>query len=111
MRRSLRDHRGRQHGRPDRSPDRRRRGSDLAYDRDPKTLAACGIDPAGSIPELVAAVDVVLLSLPDSTVIEPVALGPGGLAECARRGQVIVDLSTAAPDSTIRIQAALAAAG
>ncbi len=83
----------------------------VAYDRDPKTLAACGIDPAGSIPELVGAVDVVLLSLPDSTVIEPVALGPGGLAECARPGQVIVDLSTAAPDSTIRIEAALAARG
>ena len=48
------------------------------------------------------------LSLPDSTVVEEVVLGDGGLLASARPGQVIVDLSTAAPASTVRIHAALA---
>ena len=42
-------------------------------------------------------------------VIESVVLGPGGLLEAARPGQVIADLSTAAPSSTIRLHTALAA--
>ena len=80
----------------------------VAYDRDAERLAASGIEPAGSLGELVAAVDVVLLSLPDSSIIEPVMLGAGGVLEHARPGQVVVDLSTASPESTQRIHAALA---
>jgi 3-hydroxyisobutyrate dehydrogenase len=83
----------------------------VAYDRDAERLARCGIEPARSLAELVAAVDVVLLSLPDSSVIEPVMLGAGGVLEHARPGQVVVDLSTASPESTVRIHAALAERG
>jgi 3-hydroxyisobutyrate dehydrogenase len=79
----------------------------VAYDRDDERLAASGIEPAGSLAELVAAVDVVLLSLPDSSIIEPVMLGAGGVLEHARAGQVVVDLSTASPESSQRIHAAL----
>jgi len=46
----------------------------VAYDRDAERLAAGGIEPAGSLEELVTAVDVVLLSLPDSSIIEPLVL-------------------------------------
>jgi 3-hydroxyisobutyrate dehydrogenase len=80
----------------------------VAYDRDGERLAASGIEPSGSLRELVAAVDVVLLSLPDSSIIEPVVLGAGGVLEHARPGQVVVDLSTASPESTKRIHARLA---
>jgi 3-hydroxyisobutyrate dehydrogenase len=80
----------------------------VAYDRDAERLAASGIEPAGSLEELVAAVDVVLVSLPDSSIIEPVMLGAGGVLEHTRPGQVVVDLSTASPESTQRIHAALA---
>lgn len=80
----------------------------VAFDRDAERLAGCGIRPLASVAELVAAVDVVLLSLPDSTVIEPVVLGDGGVLEHCRPGQVVVDLSTAAPESTQRIAATLA---
>jgi 3-hydroxyisobutyrate dehydrogenase len=83
----------------------------VAYDRDAERLARSGIEPAGSLAELVAAVDLVLLSLPDSSIIEPVMLGAGGLLEHARPGQVVVDLSTASPESTVRIHAALAERG
>jgi 3-hydroxyisobutyrate dehydrogenase len=80
----------------------------LAYDRDAERLAASGIDAAGSLEELVASVEVVLLSLPDSSIIEPVMLGDGGVLPHARAGQIVVDLSTASPESTRRIHAALA---
>jgi 3-hydroxyisobutyrate dehydrogenase len=80
----------------------------LAYDRDHERLAATGIDAATSLEELVASVDVVLLSLPDSSIIEPVMLGDGGMLAHARAGQIVVDLSTASPESTRRIHAALA---
>jgi 3-hydroxyisobutyrate dehydrogenase-like beta-hydroxyacid dehydrogenase len=83
----------------------------VAYDRDAATLRDCGIEPASSVGDLVDAVDLVLLSLPDSSIIEPVVLGEGGVLEHARPGQVVVDLSTANPDSTVRLHAALAERG
>lgn len=83
----------------------------VGYDRDAERLGASGIPPAASVGDLVEQVDVVLLSLPDSTVIEPVVLGSGGVLEHARAGQVVVDLSTASPESSRRIHAALAERG
>jgi 3-hydroxyisobutyrate dehydrogenase-like beta-hydroxyacid dehydrogenase len=83
----------------------------VGYDRDASRLASSGIPAAGSLAELVTSVDVVLLSLPDSSIIEPVMLGDGGVLEHARAGQVVVDLSTASPESTRRIHAALAERG
>lgn len=80
----------------------------IAYDVNPETLSGCGLEPAGSVSELVEAVDVVLLSLPDSSIIEPAVLGEGGVAASARPGQVVVDLSTANPESSIHIQQELA---
>lgn len=80
----------------------------VAYDTNPSTLAACGMEAAGSVAELAVDAEVVLLSLPDSSVIEPVVLGTGGLLESGRAGQIVVDLSTASPASTRRLHAALA---
>lgn len=83
----------------------------VAFDLDGETLAACGTEAAGSAAELVESVDVVLLSLPDSAVIERVVLGEGGVLAHARVGQVVVDLSTADPRSSVEIHAALASKG
>ena len=80
----------------------------IGYDRDAERLAASGLDPASSVADLVSRTDVVLMSLPDSTVIEPVVLGDGGVLANVREGQIVVDLSTASPESTRRIHAALA---
>ena len=51
------------------------------------------------------------MSLPDSHVVEAVVLGAGGVLEHARRGQVVVDLSTSAPESTRKICVLLAEKG
>jgi 3-hydroxyisobutyrate dehydrogenase-like beta-hydroxyacid dehydrogenase len=80
----------------------------VAFDVDADRLAASGLPAAGSAGEVVRAAEVVLLSLPDSGIIEPLVLGEGGVLENARAGQIVVDLSTASPDSTQRIHAELA---
>ena len=81
------------------------------YDRSSSQAAASGIAAAGSISELAAAVDVVFLSLPDSGAVEEVVFGDGGLLERARERQIVIDLSTAAPSSTVKIHAALGERG
>ena len=80
----------------------------VAYDRDAERLEQSGIPPAGSVAELAEAVDVILLSLPDSSVIEPVVLEDDGIAAHCRAGQTVVDLSTASPQSTVVLHERLA---
>lgn len=83
----------------------------LGFDLAPGVAAAAGVDPADSIADLVDAARHVFLSLPDSTVVEPVVLGEGGVLSRVRPGQVVVDLSTAAPTSTQELHRRLRAAG
>ncbi len=84
----------------------------VGYDLRPGQAAAVGAVPADSPAAVCAGSDCVLLSLPDSSVVESVVLGTGagagGLLAAAEPGQVIIDLSTASPASTRRIHAALA---
>jgi len=80
----------------------------LGYDTNAEAIAAANALPAASVAEVAGTCDVVLLSLPDSQVVESVMLGPEGVLSRARAGQVVVDLSTSAPDSTRRICAILA---
>lgn len=80
----------------------------VAFDTNAVTLRECGIPAEASVAELVQAADVVLLSLPDSSVIERVVFGEGGVLAHARVRQVVVDLSTADPRSSLRIHDALA---
>jgi 3-hydroxyisobutyrate dehydrogenase len=87
-------------------------GHDVAaVDADPARIPASGARPAGNLAELAAGCDVIMLSLPDSAIIESVVRGPDGLLAHARPGQVIVDLSTANPASTRALHGELAASG
>ncbi|MBO1902325.1 NAD(P)-dependent oxidoreductase [Leucobacter weissii] len=75
----------------------------LGFDTRPENIAASGAAAAESVSALAAGADVILLSLPDSRVVEAVVDGPDGLIAHSRAGQIVIDLSTAAPDSTRRI--------
>jgi 3-hydroxyisobutyrate dehydrogenase len=75
------------------------------YDVDEGRAGAVGVRAAASPAALAADADVILLSLPDSRVIEAVV---DDLEAHLRAGQVVVDLSTAAPDSTVAIHDRLA---
>jgi 3-hydroxyisobutyrate dehydrogenase-like beta-hydroxyacid dehydrogenase len=83
----------------------------LGYDPAPGRAAAAGATAARSVTEVVRDSDCVLLSLPDSPIIEKVVRGEGGVLAAGRAGQVVVDLSTAAPSSSIALHAELAERG
>jgi 3-hydroxyisobutyrate dehydrogenase len=83
----------------------------LGYDVRPSLASAVGARAAASVGQVARAAGVVLLSLPDSHVVEAIAYGDDGLIAHARPGQVVVDLSTAAPASTRAIHQELAARG
>jgi 3-hydroxyisobutyrate dehydrogenase len=80
----------------------------VGFDLDAARAADAGARSAGSLAEVASAADVVLLSLPDSPAIEAVI---DAIEGDLREGQVVVDLSTAAPASTIAIHERLAARG
>jgi len=80
------------------------------FDPQPDAVAASGARGLADAAAVAAAADVVLLSLPDSKVVESVVLAPEFLA-ALRAGSVVVDLSTAAPASTRQIAATFAERG
>jgi 3-hydroxyisobutyrate dehydrogenase-like beta-hydroxyacid dehydrogenase len=83
----------------------------LGFDPRTQSVAEAGAVAAASAAEAIANSDVVLLSLPDSRVVESVFYGEGRAIDAIRAGQVVVDLSTANPASTRRIAADLAERG
>jgi 3-hydroxyisobutyrate dehydrogenase-like beta-hydroxyacid dehydrogenase len=83
----------------------------IGYDVRGGLAEKLGARPAASVAEVTDTADIVLLSLPDSHVVESVTGGGDGLIAHARDGQVVVDLSTAAPSSTQAIHGELAARG
>jgi 3-hydroxyisobutyrate dehydrogenase-like beta-hydroxyacid dehydrogenase len=78
-------------------------GQVFGFDTNPAMIDAAQATPATSITDVTRTCDVILLSLPDSHVVEAVVLGDEGILANARTGQTIVDLSTAAPESTRRL--------
>ncbi|EXG81635.1 NAD(P)-dependent oxidoreductase [Cryptosporangium arvum] len=81
----------------------------LGFDVRASNVVDAGASPASSVADVTAASDLVLLSLPDSAAVEDVVLG--GVLPGARPGQIVVDLSTAAPESTVRMHRRLAERG
>ena len=68
-------------------------------------------EPAKSPKALASAADVVLLSLPDSTVVEEIVLGKDGLLESLSPGKILIDTSSSKPSSTRMISGRLAEVG
>ncbi|ULN47170.1 NAD(P)-dependent oxidoreductase [Mycolicibacterium goodii] len=83
----------------------------LGFDTRHGAAEEVGATPAPSAASVVENSDIVLLSLPDSTVVEAVVYSDPAFLEAIRPHQVIVDLSTSAPASTQRIAADVAARG
>jgi len=61
--------------------------------------------------EVARAADVVVSCLPDAPEVEEVHLGARGTAAGARRGAVVIDSSTIAPDAAVRIAGGLSEKG
>jgi 3-hydroxyisobutyrate dehydrogenase len=83
----------------------------LGYDVVNARASEAGARAARSVGEAADYADVVMLSLPDSPVIETVVEGADGVLAHCRAGQVVIDLSTAAASSTMRLAQLFAARG
>ena len=85
-----------------------------ATDTDPARIAAlagqglrAAVTPAG----LAEQTDIVLSMVPNDAALLAVTLGPGGVAEEIRPGQVFIDLSTVSPATSAQVAEGLAARG
>ncbi|RPJ04842.1 MAG: NAD(P)-dependent oxidoreductase, partial [Deltaproteobacteria bacterium] len=67
--------------------------------------------PAASLDEVAQKVERVILSLPDSNVVEEVVLGPDGLLQAGTGLRVIIDTTTGEPERTEVLAARLLAQG
>ncbi|KOG56893.1 tartronate semialdehyde reductase, partial [Streptomyces griseoflavus] len=74
-------------------------------------LAAAGGTPAASIAEAVAEADVIVTMVPASPQVEAVAYGPDGILANARRGALLIDMSSITPQTSTDLAAAAAAQG
>ena len=68
-----------------------------------EALAKEGIAVRQTIGEVIAACDMVFLSLPTAAIVEEVISGAGGIIEHARAGVLVIDTSTSHPDTTRRM--------
>lgn len=75
------------------------------------TLKAAGVKTFATASELAAAVDVVILCVTGTPQVEAVLLGDTGVVKGMRPGTVVIDCSTALPDSTERLAKIVAEAG
>ena len=83
----------------------------VGFDVDATRAADVGATAAASPAAVAEVTDVVLLSLPDSPVVEAVVLGDDGILAGCHEGQVVVDLSTSSPSSTVALHRRLAERG
>jgi 3-hydroxyisobutyrate dehydrogenase-like beta-hydroxyacid dehydrogenase len=74
-------------------------------------LKAAGAEGYSNLKALAARSDAIILVLTGSPQVEAVLAGPGGLLEGLRPGTVVIDCSTAIPSSSVRMAAAVRAAG
>ena len=74
-------------------------------------LKSRGAASAGSLKELAARSEFVILVLTGSPQVEAVLVGAGGVLEGLQAGSVVIDCSTAIPSSTVRMAQAVQAAG
>jgi len=76
-----------------------------------KELQDFGAKPAKGPAEVAERSNVVITMLPDSPDVEEVVLGQGGVLEGAKKGSVIIDMSTISPQVSMEIAQQAAARG
>ena len=85
-----------------------------AWNRSPgraPELDDLGVSRADTPAEVARATDILVICVSDTPDVEAILFGPGGLAEGARRGQLVIDCSTISPSATRDFAARLAERG
>jgi 2-hydroxy-3-oxopropionate reductase len=85
----------------------------IVYDKFSKfdDLVSLGAEGGSSNGEVASKSDVIITMLPNTPQVKEVVLGPGGLIESVKPGQIVVDMSSIAPAASQEIGAALKAKG
>ena len=86
----------------------------FAFDIDPAkagALATSGVSPAASVAEVVAKSGIVFMCVPGEPQVREIAFGKDGIIANARRGQTIVDMTTATVEVNREVAAALGEKG
>jgi 3-hydroxyisobutyrate dehydrogenase len=76
-----------------------------------QALAAEGAQAAISPAQAAAAAEIIVICVSDTPDVEGVLFAPGGVAEGARAGSLVIDCSTISPTATRQMAAKLAATG
>lgn len=76
-----------------------------------ENLAILGATRCTSIPQVGAAVGVIITMLPDSPDVESVYLGEQGIISAVKKGTVLIDMSTIAPAVAIKVAEVAAVKG
>jgi 2-hydroxy-3-oxopropionate reductase len=76
-----------------------------------KELTDAGAESAGSSAEVAKLADIIITMLPNSPHVKEVVLGEGGVIEGAKKGQILVDMSSIAPLVSQEVGKALAEKG
>ena len=74
-------------------------------------LRAMGVQVAASIADVTQAAEIVILCVTGSPQVEAILSAPDGVIANLRPGMIVLDCSTALPDSTARMSAAVMAKG
>jgi 4-hydroxybutyrate dehydrogenase/sulfolactaldehyde 3-reductase len=74
-------------------------------------LTKLGARAAGSVADATRDMDLVITMLPNSAIVSDIIAGPDGVLAHARRGAIIMDMSTVEPEVTDRLAAAALAQG
>ena len=74
-------------------------------------LRGMGVQVASRIADVVQAADIIVLCVTGSPQVEAILTGEDGVIAHLRPGTVVVDCSTALPESSLRMAAAITAAG
>lgn len=83
-----------------------------AHDKRQQELLAAKVELSDSLTDLFSRSEILITCLPDSPVVEEILIGPNSLLTCVTRNvSVVLDFSTALPESTRRIATTLAKVG
>jgi len=84
------------------------------FDIDPakvKTSTDAGANGAANPADATRASDVIILSLPNSEIVEDVMLGENGVLQAVNKGQLIIDTSTCRPGTAVKLEKLCASKG
>jgi len=74
-------------------------------------LASEGVKTVDTVRQVIAACDMVFLSLPTAAIVADVVVGANGILANAKKGLLVIDTSTSHPDTTRQLATQLEAAG